>query len=76
MKAKTWRELVAIAALEGIELYDWEVTGASHYKLFLRKDGVERFTIFGGTPSCHRTLLKQRKDMRRVFTEHGTDRRS
>lgn len=74
MKAKVWTELVAIAESEGIELYDYEVTGKGHHKLFLRKDGVERFTIFGGTPSCHRTLHKQRKDMRRVFTEHGTDR--
>lgn len=75
MKAKVWTELVAIAESEGIELYYFERTGSGHYKLFLRKDGVERFTIFGGSPGCHRTLHKQQKDMRRVFTEHGTDRR-
>lgn len=66
---------MAIAESEGVELYDYEVTGKGHHKLFLRKDGVERFTIFGGTPSCHRTLKKQRKDMRRVFSEHGLDKR-
>ncbi len=75
MRAKIWNELVEIARQVGIELYDCERTGSGHYKLFLRKNGVERFTIFGGSPGCHRTLYKQQKDMRRVFTEHGRDRR-
>jgi hypothetical protein len=67
VKAKYWREFKAIGENEGIEVYDWEQTGSGHVRLYLRKDGVERFCFAASSPSDFRNMNEVKLNMRRAF---------